>query len=74
MPVMTTGCFSSIRKGSNSVKEVARVYLSSNGKELWIYDGNDNLISVTVAGESINTENFGIDVMTAVSNTLGESE
>lgn len=32
------------------MKEVARVYLSSNGKEFLIYDGNDNLVSIISTG------------------------
>jgi hypothetical protein len=58
-------------KGCKAMREVARVYLSSNGKEFLIYDGNDNLVSVTAVNR-LDFEEFGIDVADAIDHTAGE--
>jgi hypothetical protein len=49
------------------VKEIARVYLSSNGKEFLIYDGNDNLLSVKDVRDTTNViETMGNVVLDSV--------
>lgn len=71
---MTFGTRSNIRKGTKAMKELARVYLSSNGKEFFIYDGNDNLISVVCTSESPDFADFGERVYEAGWHTLNATE
>lgn len=54
------------------MKEIARVYLSSNGKEFLVYDGNDELVTVLSANGSENL--LGEYVQIAIARTVNESE
>ena len=56
------------------MRELARVYLSSNGKEFLIYDGNDNLVSVEAVTETVDFEQFGIQVYEGMWQTLNQGE
>lgn len=38
------------------MQEVARVYLSSNGREFLIYDGTNELVAIVAVGETAKLE------------------
>ena len=48
------------------MKEIARVYLSDNGKEFLVYDGEDRLLSVKAIADMT-------DVVETVGNTLTDA-
>lgn len=56
------------------MRELARVYLSDDGKRFLIYDGSDNLSSVEAVTESVDFEEFGISVYDAMWQSLNKGE